>query len=245
MTKATVVLDPWPEDLYLISDIHANAPALRSVLSAIPDDAVILCAGDIVDYYKDPNEVCDLLRERGVLCIQGNHDEYVLSGVDLPPDRDRKYMTSWTRTELTEENRAWLASLPTSLDVLAGGRYESPVSPVVRVFHGSMTSNEDRLYPDTDLSPFEDATCRLLVGGHTHHPMVRESGNNVFINPGSVGQPRDWKPGAAFAILHSPDATVTFERASYDIAGYVSDLVAAGFPEDTARVLLRQREVTG
>jgi predicted phosphodiesterase len=99
---------------------------------------------------------------------------------------------------------------------------------------------EDRIYPDTPLGQFTDENCDIIVGGHTHHPMARHSGKTLFVNPGSVGQPRNWKPGAAFAVLNTLDNSVEFNIVSYDIAHYVSHLKEAGFPRDMADVLTRE-----
>lgn len=239
--KDVRVLDKSTRSLFLISDVHANAPALRAVLDEIPRDALILCAGDIVGYYMNPNEVCVMLRDRGVLCVQGNHDDYVVSGQALAPERDAKYMTSWTRAELSTENLQWLKSLPFEIDFRLPPAGEETQSGLLRLVHGSIFSMEDRIYPDTPLGQFTDETCDIIVGGHTHHPMARHSGKTLFVNPGSVGQPRNWKPGAAYAVLDTLDTSVEFARVPYDIAHYVSELVEAGFPTDMADVLMRQR----
>jgi putative phosphoesterase len=238
--KDVRVLDQSEQRLFLISDVHANAPALRAVLEAIPRDALILCAGDIVGYYMNPNDVCVMLRDRGVLCIQGNHDDYVVSGQALTPDRDAKYMTSWTRAELSAENFQWLKSLPLEIEFRLPPLGDETQSARLRLVHGSIFSMEDRLYPDTPLDEFTDENCDIIVGGHTHHPMARHSGKTLFVNPGSVGQPRNWKPGAAFAVLNTLDNSVEFKSVTYEIAHYVSHLKEAGFPTEMADVLTRE-----
>jgi predicted phosphodiesterase len=239
--KDVRVLDSSTRNLFLISDVHANAPALRAVLDEIPRDALILCAGDIVGYYMNPNEVCVMLRDRGVLCVLGNHDDYVVSGQALAPERDAKYMTSWTRAELSTENFQWLKSLPAEIEFRLPPSGDERQPGRLRLVHGSIFSMEDRLYPDTPLGQFVDENSDVIVGGHTHHPMARHSGSTLFVNPGSVGQPRNWKPGAAFAVLNTLDKSVEFKWVPYDIAHYVSKLKEAGFPTDMVEVLMRQR----
>lgn len=238
----TSTLQPISSDiseLYLLSDIHSNAPALQAVLSVIPDDALVLCAGDIVDYYMNPNEVCELLRARGVVCIQGNHDEYVLSGREMAAEKDAKYRTEWTRNELSSENVDWLNKLPHSVEFT----WENPDVPsehlAIKLVHGSIFSNEDRLYPDTDLVPFRDGHSDIIIGGHTHHPMARECEQTLFVNPGSVGQPRDRIPGAAYARLSLRDKSVQFERRMYDLTHYIQLLNDSGFPSETVAMLSR------
>ena len=98
----------------LLSDIHGNLPALRAVLNDMPSVELLICSGDIVGYYADPDEVCSLLKERGVLSIRGNHDAYVIGELHPCPDKSEAYRTAWTRLHLSQESIHWLKSLPLS-----------------------------------------------------------------------------------------------------------------------------------
>lgn len=235
-----LVLPTGAARLVLISDVHANLPALEAALAAIGQVAAgtaVVCAGDVVGYYTEPNEVCKLLRERGVLCIRGNHDAYVLGLLPYPAQREAKYRVTWTRERLTEENTRWLASLPTAVRVEVAG----PVAwPAIHVRHASCVNEETYLYPDTEITDAWYGDERVLVLGHTHHAMVREARpGRVIVNPGSVGQPRDRQPGAAYAILDAAHGSVLLRRAAYDVERYQQRLREACLEEDMVALLAR------
>src|SRR5471030_730956 len=106
----------------LISDIHANLAALEAVLADMPAVDRIVCCGDLVGYYDQPNEVCALVRKRGIDCIRGNHDAYVL-GILVPNEKKRPFFrTDWTRETLEEDHLEWLARLDTGMLVEDSGR---------------------------------------------------------------------------------------------------------------------------
>lgn len=228
------------EPVYIISDIHSNLPALEAVLREIPTDALVVCAGDVVGYYLEPNEVCDLLKARSVLCIQGNHDKYVLGELDYPAGREEMYRIIATRQVLTAANRKWLEALPDALLL-----EEHPAStgilaaPVIRVVHGSPRSVEEYLYPDTPIDFLTEGTPSFLVLGHTHHPMKRLTGGLTIVNPGSVGQVRDRIPGACYASIEPLLGNVTFYRATYPVAAYQRSLGAAGVHHSMIAILSR------
>lgn len=228
--------------IYLISDLHSNLPALEAVLNEIPKDALIVCAGDLLGYYLEPNEVCDLLKARSVLCIQGNHDKYVLGELDYPASREEKYRIIATRQVLTAANRKWLAALPDTL-LLKGCQTSADViaaAPIL-VAHGSPRSVEEYIYPDTPIDFLTEDTPSFLVLGHTHHPMVRQVGAHVIINPGSVGQVRDRIPGASYASIEPLSGQVSFYRAAYGVTAYQSHLEDAGVDSSMIKILSRSK----
>lgn len=226
--------------VYAISDVHSNLPALKAVLSEIPEGSVIVCAGDIIGYYLEPNEVCDLLKSRSVLCVQGNHDKYVLGLLEYPASRENKYRIIANRKALSVENRKWLEGLPdaiylNSVDVMGGSVSE----PMLLVQHGSPRDVEEYVYPDTALDFLPEVSPRILVLGHTHHPMACQTGGGLVMNPGSVGQPRDRKLGASYAAIDMFSAHVEFYRAAYPIANYQCQLEEAGVVEEMVSILSR------
>jgi len=228
------------EPVYLISDLHSNLPALEAVLNEIPKDALVVCAGDILGYYLEPNEVCNLLQARSVLCIQGNHDKYVLGELDYPSSREYKYRIIATRQILTSANRKWLAALPDSL-VLEFNKTSANVlaPPVIEVVHGSPRSVEEYVYPDTPIDFLTDESPGFLVLGHTHHPMVRQAEARVVVNPGAVGQVRDRVPGASYASIEPLSGIVKFYRAFYPVAAYQSRLEDAEVDSSMIKILSR------
>lgn len=219
----------------LISDIHANLPALQAVLSELGQIDVLLCAGDVVGYYADVNEVCDKLRECGASVIRGNHDAYVLGLLQPDLERVEAYRTAWTKRILTAENRQWLASLPVELVLRSHGC-------TVRVRHASPWDEESYLYKDSPrLRDIALARDEVLVLGHTHHPMRLVCGKGLVINPGSVGQPRDWSPRASFAILNTESGNVEFRRVSYEVTSLQQRLTELGWDSSMISILSRTR----
>ena len=219
--------------LALISDIHANLPALQAVL----DDAEgrvdkWLCLGDIVGYYSDPNAVCELLRGLHCVCIRGNHDAYVVGDLEPNPARALQYRTEWTRHELSRENLEWLAGLPV----------ERRIGQSVVIRHASPWDEETYLYPDkAHRYTSEFSGIPTLIVGHTHYPMDLTVGATRIINPGSVGQPRDGDARASYAILDTAPMELEFRRVAYDVVGYQALLLTQGWDERMTRALTKTR----
>jgi Predicted phosphoesterase len=218
----------------LISDIHANLDALEVVLGQVSDVDLILCCGDIVGYYDKPNEVCSMLRGRGVRCIRGNHDAYVLG--ELVPDQTRRaaYRTDWTREVLDQDHFKWLSRLPTEL------RFDWETMKL-RVRHASPWDEETYLYRDA-----ADAVARLrlspgetLAVGHTHYPLHIPASEGWLLNPGSVGQPRDRDPRACYAVLDTVSGKVRHHRAAYDVARMQERLAGCGWDHSMIAILGR------
>ncbi len=220
----------------LISDVHSNLSALEAVLADMGNVDVLICAGDVVGYYADPNEVCELLRQKGAWTIRGNHDAYVLGILAPEPEHADAYRTDWTRQMLGPENRSWLASLPIELSFRWNGN-------AVRIRHASPWDEETYLYKDSPrLNDIVLAEDEILILGHTHHPMESICGNGKLVNPGSVGQPRDWRPSASYAILDEGSGAVEFRRVAYDVKALQCRLEANGWPKAMIDILSRCRD---
>lgn len=217
----------------LLADVHANLPALQAVLNDMPTVDSIFCLGDVVGYYADPNEVCELLRKSDVRSIRGNHDAYVLGDLVPHPDRAAAYRTMWTRETLSPENSAWIQSLPKSLEINCDRLH-------AQLRHASPWGEEDYLYPDSDrLVEISLGSNEFLMLGHTHWPMLRQCGEGFVLNPGSVGQPRDCNPEAAYAIVNCDSGHVEFRRVRYDVEGLQERLRILGWDPATIAILSR------
>jgi len=222
----------------LISDIHANLAALEAVLDDLPPVDRIICCGDLVGYYDRPNEVCALLRDRQIECIRGNHDAYVTGA--LPPNETKRpfYRTDWTREVMSQSHLDWLASLGTDL-VLEGNADDWRL----RVRHASPWDEETYLHADAEsaLARLHIGTREALAVGHTHRPLYRAIDVGWLLNPGSVGQPRDWNPLAAYAVFDMNTGAVEHRRAAYDVAGLQRRLDSNGWAPEIVGVLSRMR----
>lgn len=236
----------------VISDIHANLEALETVLGRVAELNVdeLVCLGDIVGYNANPNECLDIIRREKILCVTGNHD-VAACGLEEPDGFNplARAAIFWTREHLTEENRQFLLRLPR----------EKRVRDLF-LFHGSIhDTNRYILFHNDAVDNF-----RLLAGlagevrlgffGHTHVSLAfseqqgdvsRErspelslsSENRYLINPGSVGQPRDGDPRAAFLVYDSSERRIVFHRVEYDIRKCRDKIIRAGLPPRLAERL--------
>jgi putative phosphoesterase len=219
----------------LISDIHANLAALDAVLGAMPEIDLLACCGDIVGYYAEPNEVCDELRARNALCVRGNHDAYVLGALEPNAARRAAYRTDWTRQRLRKDNLEWLAALPVER------RIDLDRATII-LRHASPWDEETYLYADSPrLQDIELEESEILAVGHTHRPILHRAGRGLLVNPGSVGQPRDWNPLASYALLGLPSKAVDFKRVPYDVRSVQSALTERGWEPDTINILGRRQ----
>lgn len=242
--------------LLILSDIHANVDALEAVLAAAPpstwDRAVIL--GDFVGYGADPNGVVDRLRALDPLAaIRGNHDK-AACGLDDGSNFNQiaRYAAAWTGETLTAENRAYLRALP------AGPLL---VADALEICHGSPFDEDYYIFDGGDaMQALEIVRRPLCLFGHTHLPVVfvRKPGDALeavvpegddadtitlskgvqyLANPGSVGQPRDGDPRAAFAIYDLEARALTLRRVAYPVDTAQRRILAAGLPASLANRL--------
>ncbi len=218
--------------ILVISDIHANLVALEAVLNAAAGEwDQLWFLGDLVGYGPQPDECITLIRDHGALCLAGNHDWAVLEKLDIDDfNGEARASVEWTRGRLSPDNRAFL-------DGLLPRREEAGIT----LAHGSPRHPvwEYILDTETALENFAFFETQLCLVGHSHVPLVfhldletKELGGFVgldgdqvtldtgfrILNPGSVGQPRDGDPRAAYALLDTDAHTWTWHRIAYDIA---------------------------
>ncbi len=228
----------------VLSDVHANLPALESVLAALDADGrpdALWVTGDTVGYGPDPSEVFALLRERGALIVQGNHDRAVATGEGLDWFHERAAIAARMHaTWLSAEERDLLASLPLT-----------PSTDSFTLCHGSL---RDPLWEYVTTAPVAAASLALAptpfaCNGHTHVPAFFVEGPNGLeahlpavdtpyslaprsvLNPGSVGQPRDGDARAAYAVVDTSAVTATFRRVAYPVAETQKRIRARALPE--------------
>ncbi len=216
--------------LGVISDVHGNLPALEAVLEDMPSVDRLVCAGDVVGYNPWPAECVDELRDRGVPTVQGNHDRAVASDDAAGFNGMARAGVDYARDQLDAGAIGWLGALPPERHV---------VDDRVKIVHGHPNDPDHYTYPrefDADLLDGEE----LLIMGHTHvqHHEIFEGGivpnpiskEGIVLNPGSVGQPRDRDPDAAYAVVDLDDRSVEEHRVEYDIDAVVDAVDEAGLP---------------
>lgn len=227
----------------IISDIHGNLEAFEAVLQDIKLQKVdaTWCLGDIVGYGANPNECIDLIRSNNIICVMGNHEH--VTSVVFDTDDYNPYAQdgiSWTRSVLTKESRTYIAKLPLKLEL---GNFT--------LVHGSPKQPFEYI---TSLWEAEQAIpylkTRFCLIGHSHIPMVATfedekkkiryvknrgrialSNSTKFINPGSVGQPRDENPESSYMIYDSESNMVMNRRIKYDISKAQQKIIDAGLPK--------------
>jgi predicted phosphodiesterase len=238
--------------ILVISDIHANFTALEAVIKDAGSFDQVWCLGDIVGYGPEPNECINRLREFDLICLAGNHDLAVVGRIalwDFTPDAQE--VIFWTRHWLTTLNLDWLLTLP-----------NTPLVPEqdITLVHGSprdpvwgYITEKDEAKANLDL-----ITTPFCLTGHTHIPVIyrkpwddprvleewprvnsaiRLTLDRMFINPGSVGQPRDEDPRAAYATIDMESMTFTYRRVEYDVTSTQKLMKQAKFPNRLIRRL--------
>jgi len=246
----------------ILSDIHGNLDALESVLAAAAGSYDQLWhLGDAVGYGAWPNQIVERMRSLGTLHVRGNHDR-VASGMASSEGFNpiAAMAAHWTTTQLTAENLEWLQKMP------KGPVY--PEGSAVGCVHGSPLDEDEYIVSLNDAyDPIRQQTSLITFFGHTHlqggfstdgtnwaeivpsYPNEDQAvswnlklnlhGNTRYlINPGSVGQPRDFDWRAAFAIFDDhdgdPDAEITFHRIPYEVAAAQQAILDAGLPNRLA-----------
>jgi len=231
------------ERVAIITDIHANLPALEAALKAVDSLAVdaLFCGGDLVGYGPHPDAVCATVSERSIPTIYGNYDYAIARdledcGCQYKDPVDKALgdaSVEWTLAHTSTKAKRFMETLPFDLRFELGGRR-------VRLVHGSPRKVNEYLFDDKPARTFERiaalADCDILVFGHTHKPWLHAYGGVLFVNCGSVGKPKDEDPRGAFALLESRDggARASIERFDYDARGVADEMVEAGLPQGLA-----------
>jgi len=218
----------------IISDIHGNLPAFEAVCDAMPSVDRLLCAGDVVGYNPWPAACIDRVRELGAVTVRGNHDRAVAFDGGERFNAMAKAGVRHARQQLGDADMEWLRSLPTE-QYVADGR--------IHIVHGHPDDPDRYTYPREFSASMLGEGVDVVIMGHTHVQGSRRFGDGVVLNPGSVGQPRDGDPQAAFAVVElGEDAeddsngddggapTVETHRTEYDVDRVIEAVEAAGLP---------------
>jgi len=228
----------------IISDVHANLTALHAVLKdAQPFDRV-WCLGDVVGYGPDPNECIESIRSLpGLICVKGNHDAAILGEIDVQTfNFEAQASLKWLESNLSLDNRLWLETLP-----------ERKTFENITLVHGSPRNPIWEYIMDVrvaraNMSAFDSQICLI---GHTHIPSVflmegdPENTMRLYymipaepfsiidktiVNPGSVGQPRDYDPRSSYLIYDDDTDQWTYHRVAYNIQEVQQRILDAGLP---------------
>ncbi|WFP50632.1 metallophosphoesterase family protein [Methylomonas sp. EFPC3] len=205
----------------LLGDIHGNSLALEAVLaSAKAKNVEILClTGDFVGYYYSPDRVLDMLTEWSTFAVAGNHEHMLFESLESAERRD-EYLSKYgsglisAACRLSPSQLEWLRKLPAKLELDISGQR-------ILLAHGAPWDTDCYLYPDAPEPHWTRAAegnFDLVVLGHTHYRFQRKIGRSLIVNPGSVGQPRDRIPGAAWAVFDTDTMVCEHYSESYDVS---------------------------
>jgi diadenosine tetraphosphatase ApaH/serine/threonine PP2A family protein phosphatase len=226
----------------IVSDVHSNGDALDAVIESAQTEGAETwwCLGDVVGYGAEPDKVVDRIRAVGAITVAGNHDWAACGKVSTRQfNRHAAFAAEWTAKNTSPANLAWLAALP--LVELQEG---------VRLVHATPSAPEEWNYcmriDDAwdEMQTFEEMVCMI---GHSHYPGVFEkdgdemrytraaslrlrAGRRYLVNVGSVGQPRDGDPRAAYAIYDTDSGLLRHVRVAYDVEAAQAKILAAGLP---------------
>ena len=239
----------------LISDIHANLPALHAVYEDIQrrsDVSAVYHLGDLVGYAPWPNEVVATIAAAGTTGVAGNYDSTVAADYkhcgcryEDPRQEELSHLSyNWTRTHISPETKAYLGQLPFRIDLSPNGGHLA--GPRVVLVHGTPTLNTLYWFEDRP-----DQFCLKMAGhagmkqgdvivfGHTHLPWHREMNGMHFVNAGSVGRPKDGDWRAGYVLLDAGTEVVNVElvRVEYDIDEAVRGIRESDLPDDFAEYL--------
>jgi diadenosine tetraphosphatase ApaH/serine/threonine PP2A family protein phosphatase len=237
--------------ILVISDIHANLTALEAVLADVGDYEAVWCLGDVVGYGPDPSECINRVRGLpGLVCLTGNHDAAVIGQIDINAfNAEARESIEWQRGAIDAEGMAFLRDLR-----------EKEVVGHVTLAHGSPRNPVWEYILDGRVARrnFDYFSTPYCIVGHTHVPFVFQlkDGNpgpvpklleaserlvltpRALLNPGSVGQPRDRDPRAAYALFDPEKETWECRRVTYDIASVQERIQKAGLPFRHAQRLM-------
>lgn len=221
----------------VIADVHGNLAAFESVLGEIRQKGIqkILIAGDLVGYGPRPNEVIALARQVGTANIRGNHEDAVLTREYSWFNDDAAAAAKWTAETLTDPNLSYIGQLPTNQAIRTDGR-------VVGMFHGSPDDPYEYVLEDSRAEELlQRSRYDIVICGHTHVPMHVRRGPKLFLNPGSVGQPRDGDRDASFSVLDTASLCSETVRVEYDVRSVQREMLAQGLPRSLAARLAEGR----
>jgi putative phosphoesterase len=201
-----------------ISDIHGNYEALKAVLAKLDEFGIsdIYCAGDTAGYYSQINECCEELRNRNIPSVMGNHDWYIAGGGFCPRSKSVNDCLNYQRKIIDKENLNWLENLPIRIQI----------DNKIQIVHGGWGDPIDEYLKPTQ-EYFRQVLGRIFISGHTHVQTIQRFEDKLYCNPGSVGQPRDGDPRAAFAIFDGEQFEL--HRVEYDMQKVFDLMNAAGF----------------
>ncbi len=228
--------------ILLIADIHSNWPALSAIDESF-DHCIFL--GDVVDYATEPATCIDWVQRNASYCVRGNHDHSVAQRVSVTPGGTFRQMAAAMRPlhfqQLGDNHLTWLAQLPVTQHITIGEHsfllvHATPRDPMDEYIANGRDGERSESIDDLKTqwkTRLEHVDVDFVCVGHTHIPMDLKLDNCRVLNPGSVGQPRDGDPRAAYAVIE--DGNVEIRRVTYDIGRTLQHMRDSGIEDSVVR----------
>jgi putative phosphoesterase len=224
----------------ILSDIHANWYALEAILATESYDSLIFL-GDVVDFGPNPRKCVRFLMNSSVNSfwgVRGDHDHALAYGIDCGSSLDLMELSmktrEWGEGLMASDEVGFLRRLPFENYVTLDGLKLHLMHCSTRdTLYASLTSNAEKWEIERE---FGEIDTDFILLGHSHKPFIRHLGRVTILNPGSVGQPRDFNPRASYAVIE--DGKATIKRIKYDIEKTVRDLEKSSLPKDVIRELI-------
>ncbi|OXA74414.1 metallophosphatase family protein [Flavobacterium aquidurense] len=237
----------------IISDIHANVIALNEVLKDIENRSIYqtYCLGDLVDFAPWGNEVIEKIKNKGIPCLLGNHDERIASDHPVVPlahhdqqeTANRFVAINHSKAEITSENKKWLAGLPYNLELT----YKiNEVTKKILLVHAGLLSNDTYIYEadsKNDIAQkLKDKGIEAIIMGHTHLSYQQKHSGVLFVNSGSVGRSRERDRKATYCLLTITEKEITAEiiKVDYDIQEVAQQIYNSAIPDFYGDFLLNK-----
>ncbi|ASO06650.1 metallophosphoesterase family protein [Arenibacter algicola] len=213
----------------VISDIHGNYEALKSVLKELDRLGVskIYSLGDVVGYYSQVNECCEELIDRDIPNLMGNHDWYLSSGGFCLRSKSVNDCLKYQRKVITTKNIEWLRK--SEIQRFVGN---------IHMVHGGWSDPIDEYIWEPSEKYFSKIFGKIFISGHRHIQVLKQFGDKTYCNPVSVGQPRDNNPKAAFAVVENDN--ILLKRVDYDIDKVNKLMIKAGFDDSNYKALKKE-----
>lgn len=218
----------------VISDIHGNYPALEAVVEDIKKKGIhrIISLGDVAGYYCFINECIELCRKLNIINILGNHDYYLISNKGCPRSYSANICLKYQMSIISNENRSWLEQSEKYID-----------TDMISFRHGGWSDPLDEYIYDFSFDMVAGRREKIFVSGHTHKQVYLEDNKGKkYLNPGSVGQPRDYDPHAAYATIDD-HLNVTLHRVEYPIIDVINKMKSIGMQDRLSECLLHGTKI--
>ena len=217
-----------------ISDIHSNYFYFKKVMLQIEKSNVdeIYCLGDMIGYYDKPDKVTELIINKNIKCIKGNHEKYLLGEIGYNKKNENIYRIENQRRTLSKENLNFLQSLPDSIEKKIDNKK-------FYLTHSLPNNTTSYIRSIHDLDSINSKNYDYYCFGHTHIPLISFHYGLCVLNPGSIGQPRDYTQKPSFIIVNTENQSCELYKVDIGISSYINQLKKMDYPEPLIRILIR------